>query len=255
MPSQLAGQVALVTGSASGIGRAVAGRFVAEGARVVGLDRVAGADLPSDVYAEVLGDVRDVATLRRAVLAAVSRFGRLDVLVANAGIYDNRRRFRDYTCETLDTAFDELFSIDVKAYLLAARAALDALVAQRGCIIFTGSVSGSRAGFGGALYVAAKHAVHGLTRQLAFELAPEVRVNAVAPGYVPTGLRGLDSLAQGPSTGAPHPTQMPLQAIASADDFASAYVFLASDTCRRTASGTILDLDGGSGLRGPRPIE
>ena len=95
--------------------------------------------------------------------------------------------------------------MNVKGYLLGALAAADALAKARGCILFTSSVSGARAGFGGALYVAAKHAVNGLTKQLALELAPDIRVNAVAPGYVPTGLRGLDSLGQAASTTGPTP--------------------------------------------------
>lgn len=254
---QLAGKTALITGAASGIGRAVAARFLAEGANVVAFDREAssapGGESEVGAYAAVVGDVRSAADNQRAVDLALSRFGRLDIFVGNAGLYDNRRAFRSFSPTELEAAFDELFGVDVKGYLLGALAAADALAQSRGCILFTSSVSGSHAGFGGALYVAAKHAVNGLTKQLALELAPDIRVNAIAPGYVPTGLRGLASLGQDAGTSGPAPAQMPLQVLPTAEDFASAYVFLASDACSRTATGTVLALDGGTALRGPRP--
>ena len=255
MSLQLEGKTALITGAASGIGRAVAARFLSEGANVVAFDRVEsgpGCDVQARAYASVVGDVRSAADNQRAVDLAVTRFGRLDVFVGNAGLYDNRRAFRTFSAPELDAAFDELFGVNVKGYLLGALAAADQLAKARGCILFTSSVSGAQAGFGGALYVAAKHAVNGLTKQLALELAPDIRVNAVAPGYVPTGLRGLESLGQDSSTTGPAPSQMPLQTLPSADDFAAAYVFLASDACTRTATGTVLGLDGGAAVRGPR---
>jgi NAD(P)-dependent dehydrogenase (short-subunit alcohol dehydrogenase family) len=255
MTRELAGKTAVVTGAASGIGRAVACRFLSEGANVVGLDRVRSSldgGIGGGVYAGIVGDVRSPADNARAVELALERFGRLDVFVANAGIYDNRRTLRAFSGPELEAAFDELFGINVKGYLLGALAAADALAKTRGCIIFTSSISGANAGFGGALYVAAKHAVNGLTKQLALELAPDVRVNAVAPGYVPTGLSGIEALGQAAGNAGPTPEQMPLQTIASPDDYASAYVFLASEASSRTATGSILALDGGAGVRGPR---
>ncbi len=255
MSLQLQGRTALVTGSASGIGRAVVQRFLAEGANVVGFDRVrtvidgVGRAV---ALASIVGDVRCAADNQRAVDLAVSRFSKLDVFVANAGIYDNRRALRTFSPVELDAAFDELFAVNVKGYMLGALAAAGALAQSRGCIIFTSSVSGNHAGFGGSLYVAAKHAVNGLTKQLALELAPEVRVNAVAPGYVPTGLRGIECLGQETLTAGPAPQQLHLQAVATADDYTGAYVFLASEACSRTATGTILALDGGAAIRGPR---
>ena len=254
MSLQLEGKTALITGAASGIGRAVAARFLSEGANVVAFDRVEsspGCESKAGAYISVVGDVRSAADNQRAVDLAVSRFGRLDTFVGNAGLYDNRRALRTFSASELDAAFDELFGVNVKGYLMGALAAADALAKARGCILFTSSVSGAQAGFGGVLYVAAKHAVNGLTKQLALELAPDIRVNAVAPGYVPTGLRGLQSLGQDASAG-PAPSQMPLQTLPTADDFAAAYVFLASDACARTATGTVLALDGGAAVRGPR---
>lgn len=259
MTGQLVDKVALITGASNGIGQAVAMRFLEEGAQVVAFSRSPSViDNPrllavaGERYVSVVGDVRSAADNERAVQAALERFGRLDVLVANAGIYDNRRALRTMSPDELDGAFAELFDINVKGYLLAARAAVDALERSRGTIIFTSSLSGTTAGFGGALYVAAKHAINGLTKQLALELAPHIRVNAIAPGYVPTALKGVEHLSQGPSTSAPTASQQLLQVIPTAQDFAPAYVFLASDATKHCATGTILPLDGGSALRGPR---
>lgn len=254
MSRELDGKVALITGSASGIGRAVAQRYLDEGAKVVGLDRsetVLNGDAGS-THLSLVGDVRQPLANQRAVDLALSRFGKLDVFVGNAGIYDNRRAFRTFAPEELEAAFDELFGIDVKGYMLGALCAASALSASRGCIIFTSSVSGTHPGFGGALYVAAKHAINGLTRQLALELAPEVRVNAVAPGYVPTDLRGIDSIGQQRHEAGPAAADLLLQAIATADDYAAAYVFLASDASARIATGSVLALDGGASLKGRR---
>lgn len=255
MIGQLEKKVALITGGATGIGNAVAERFLTEGAHVVVLDREKCDSLALsgkiDCFASVIGDVRSPSDNRKAVEAALNRFGKLDIFVGNAGIYDNRRPFTAFDGDELDKAFDELFAINVKGYMLGALAALPALLATRGCIIFTGSVSGEHCGFGGTLYVSAKHAITGLTRQLAYELAPDIRVNAVAPGYAPTELRGLESLRQNKSSTAPTADTLPLQSLASPADYAEAYVFLASASGSRLATGTVLSVDGGLSLRGP----
>lgn len=255
MSLQLQSKVALITGAASGLGLAIAQRFLSEGASVVAFDRDQAA-LTKEFGASTVvcceGDVRTVADNQRAVALAEQHFGKLDILVPNAGIYDNRKAFSSFTADELDLAFDELFAVNVKGYMLAAHAAKEALARNRGSIIFTSSISGNHAGFGGALYIAAKHAINGLTKQLALELAPHIRVNAVAPGYVPTSLRGIESLNQGKDSTGPSAQDLPLQVIATPQDYASAYVFLGSDAAAAMASGSILALDGGSAVRGPR---
>lgn len=255
---RLAGKVALVTGGSSGIGLGVVRRFLEEGARVgvVGrsldrLDQVCQEG--GDRVVTIQGDVASYATNRRAVAETVAAFGQLDVFVGNAGVFDNFVTLRDVPEERLDAAFDELFSINVKGYLLGARAALAELERTGGCIVFTGSTSSVAPGFGGIFYVAAKHAVVGLTRQLAWELAPTIRVNAVALGYVPTNLGALGTLEQQKGTAPPEAVlpRIPLRYVPSVDDVAGLYVTLAAPRDNRFVTGSVLLADGGQTMWGP----
>lgn len=252
----LTGKVALVTGGGSGLGLAIVRRFVAEGARIGVLEyspeRAAALlkEFPADTLCATVGDVRSIADNQRAVADTCERFGKLDCFVGNAGIYDNRAKFNDIAPERLGSAFDELFSVNVKGYLLGAKAAAEALKKTRGSMLFTASVSSLTPGFGGVLYITAKHAIVGLTRQLAWELAPEIRVNAVAPGYVPSDLQGIQTLGQVSVRRPPQAAQLPLQVLPTADDYASYYVLLASDVGARTATGTVLYADNGLSVFG-----
>jgi len=252
---KLTDKVALVTGGGTGLGRAIVKRFIAEGAKVGVLERVAEhATSLSHEFGEAVcvteGDVRSYQDNQLAVDAVLKQFGRLDVFVGNAGIYDNRKRLSDFEPEDLSKGFDELYGINVKGYLLGVRASLAALRKTRGAVVLTASVSSQTAGFGGVLYISSKHAIVGVTRQLALELSPEVRVNAVAPGYIPTDLRGMDSLSQGPTGLSRDASELPLHLLPTADAYASYYVLLASEESRATATGTILLADGGVSLRG-----
>ena len=192
-------EVVLITGGGWGLGRAIVERFLEEGAQVVVLDRapdrIAGlvAAWPGRIEA-VGGDVRSIADNQAAVDAAVSRFGRLDCAIGNAGIWDYSTSLDALPPERIDAAFDEVFHINVKGYLNLAKAALPALVRSAGALIFTVSNAGFDPAGGGPLYTASKHAVVGLIRQLAYELAPAVRVNGVAPGPIDTDLRGPEAL-------------------------------------------------------------
>jgi 2,3-dihydroxy-2,3-dihydrophenylpropionate dehydrogenase len=260
----LDGTVALVTGGGSGIGRAIVARFVEEGARVGVLERVADRveQLRIDfgnVVVAVQGDVTRLNDNKRAVEATLNAFGQLDTFVGNAGIFDNFLPLSDFPEERLAEAFDELFAVNVKGYLLGAKATLPALQATAGCMVFTASVAGLNSGGGGALYTASKHAVVGLIRQLAVELGPLVRVNGVAPGGTRTDLRGLATLGQDDqsqfaSTGweerlrANNPLQIALQP----DDLTAAYVFLSSKANAKGITGAIMTVDAGSTLRMPR---
>ncbi|MER6983545.1 SDR family NAD(P)-dependent oxidoreductase, partial [Streptomyces carpinensis] len=198
----LEGDVALITGGASGLGRAVALRYLAEGASVAVMDRdrgrldavVSAAGEHVDRVLPVPGDVRSPDDLHAAVASAVDRFGKLDILVPNAGIWDYHRSVTRLTGHELAAAFDEIFAVNVKGYLLAVEAAWRELVATRGSIIMTLSNSSFHTNGGGPVYTASKHACLGLVREFAYELAPKVRVNGVACGGMRTQLRGPESL-------------------------------------------------------------
>ena len=211
MTAKLAGKTALVTGGGAGLGRAVVERFLREGANVSVLEKSRRwadklrEDYPDASLEVIVGDVSSAEDNIMAVSRTCDRFGGLDTFVGNAGLYDNRAKLEEIEPAEIEAAFAELFRVNVQGYLLGARSTLDALRARRGSMIFTASVSSTTAGYGGILYVASKHAVAGLVRQLAWELAPMVRVNAVAPGYVPTTLSGLKSLDQGRSATGPRP--------------------------------------------------
>jgi NAD(P)-dependent dehydrogenase (short-subunit alcohol dehydrogenase family) len=261
----LDGQVALVTGGGSGIGRGIVTRFLEEGARVGILERFPDrveqlrTDFGQAVY-PVQGDVTRLEDNQRAVAETVRAFGQLDILVGNAGVFDSFLRFEDLPEATLSAAFDEQFDVNVKGCLLGAKAALPALRASAGCMVFTASVAGFNSGGGGVLYTASKHAVVGMIRQLAAELAPQVRVNGVAPGGVSTDLRGLEAVGRSEQSHFADPgiaermrVNNPLQIALQPSDLAGAYVFLASRTSARGITGTIITADAGSSLRWSRP--
>jgi len=260
----LDGQVALVTGGGSGIGRAVVARFIEEGARVGVMERVAtrADQLRSefgDAVIGIAGDVARFADNQRAVAETVRAFGRLDIFVGNAGIFDVYASVAELPEDQLSHAYDELFAVNVKGCIFGAKAALSELTKTSGAIVFTASVAGLNSGGGGALYTASKHAVVGLVRELAVELAP-VRVNGVAPGGTITDLRGLQSLGNDDRSqfAAPDMAERlqaanPLHIALMPDDLAWAYVFLASRSSGRGVTGSIVTVDAGSMLRVPRP--
>jgi 2,3-dihydroxy-2,3-dihydrophenylpropionate dehydrogenase len=259
---RLNGVVALVTGGGSGIGRAVVERFLADGARVAVLERDAAsvAALERDYAGRLVATTGDVRT-PEAHIAAVERtvevFGRLDVYVGNAGVYDFNARVRTMPMEELRDAFGEIFDTNVLGYLLGARAAAEELIRTQGSMIFTVSSSGQYAGGGGALYVASKHAVVGLVKQLAFEFAPHVRVNGVAPGATRTGLGGLSALGTSRTRLADNASQLdalsttiPLGFVSDPVDHAGIYALLADSRDSRFMTGAVIPSDGGLEVRG-----
>ncbi len=259
----LEGQVAMVTGAANGIGRAVVERYLQEGARCVicvdcvatGLEELA-ARYPARIET-VVGDVRDYTTHERAVELAVNLHGGLDVLVGNAGVFDFRRPLRSYTPESMIATMDELFAINIRGYLFAAMAARKALADSRGSMIFTASVASFHAGGGGILYTMGKHALVGMIRQLALELAPDIRVNGVGPGGTLTGMHGTHALGQDQRTIGVDPqafdarvgAAVPLGFAQRPQDHAALYVLLASRDNARAITGEIFMSDGGMGAR------
>jgi NAD(P)-dependent dehydrogenase (short-subunit alcohol dehydrogenase family) len=263
---RLEGVVALVTGAGSGLGRAIVDRFLAEGARVGVLEKNAekAANLKSDLGDRVAVTVGDAASLpdnERAVAATAAAFGRLDTFIGNAAIWDYGMSLIDLPPDLIDEAFHEVFAVNVKGYLLGAKAAAGPLLASRGSIVFTLSNAAFYPGGGGPLYTAAKHAGVGLVRQLAYELAPKVRVNAVAPGGMATDLRGPLALGMQDRSisamrvaGEDRKRLTPLQVDPEARDYAAHYVLLAARGESRTVTGAIINCDGGLGVRGIRHV-
>lgn len=252
----LDGTTALVTGGGSGIGRAVVERYVEEGAHVgvleLAQERVTelNREFPEAVCA-VQGDVSSYADNEHAVSETVDAFGGLDVFVGNAGVFDDAVHLVDLTPEALERGFEALFGVNVLGYMFGAKAALPELLATEGCMVFTASYSSFYPATGGILYTPAKHAIAGIIRQLAYELAPKIRVNGVAPGYAPTNLEGVDALEGESSsiTPAEIDERYPLE-IPTAAEYAGYYVLLASAENARASTGTIIEADSGLSVRG-----
>ncbi|MBB3862889.1 cis-2,3-dihydrobiphenyl-2,3-diol dehydrogenase [Novosphingobium hassiacum] len=255
-------RVALITGGGSGLGSALVERFLREGARVTVLERSEdnAATLKGEFGKEVeivMGDVTRYEDNLKAVARAVDRFGKIDTFIANAGVFDFFKSLISFPGEEISSAFDELFAINVKGGLLGARAAVPELLKTRGNIIFTVSNAGFYAGGGGPLYTASKHALVGVIRQLAHELAPKIRVNGVAPGAMQTGLSGLHadgssgrSLKDSFGFSERVVSSTPLRLCSTPEQNCAPYVLLASNENSSPITGTIINTDGGLGVRG-----
>jgi NAD(P)-dependent dehydrogenase (short-subunit alcohol dehydrogenase family) len=244
----------VVTGAGSGLGRAIVDRFTVEGASVVAFDRSEEkldklkAEL-GDSVVTVVGDVTSYEDNLRACEAAVEWRGKLDTFIGNAGLWDFNRSLPESDPQSLASGFDELFAVNVKGYLLGAKAALPALSAARGSIVFTLSNASFYPRGGGPLYVASKHAGVGLVKQLAYELAPDVRVNAVAPGGMATDLRGPESMGLAETS---IEDALPirdvirnfsaLQLDIRPEDYVGSYVLLAARGESSTVTGTVIDI-------------
>lgn len=259
----LEGQTALVTGGTGGIGSAIVRRYVQEGARVAVMARdpvQLGAlqDELGDSIITITGDVSRFEDNQRAVAKTLASFGKLDTFVGNAAIFDYFTRLDRIAPEDFESAFQRLFAINVQGYMLGARCSIDALRQSGGSMIFTLSNSAFYAGGGGILYVTAKHALVGMIRQLAFELAPDIRVNGVAPGATDTPMKSLDGLNHRavplneiPGFGDGAARAVPLQRIAKPEDHTGHYVLLASKENAGLTTANIIHSDGGWEVRKP----
>jgi 3-oxoacyl-[acyl-carrier protein] reductase len=248
----LRGRVSLVTGGARGIGRAVALRLAEAGSHVVvnylrrreDAEEVARACERSGVGSlAVRADVSDVAQAAALVSEALARFGRLDVLVANAGVWEGAA-----VEEMSEELWDRVLDANLKGTWAACRAAVPAMRKGRGgSIVVVSSTAGQRGEAFYSNYAASKGGQISFTKSLAAELAPDIRVNAVAPGWVDTemtrdALGDEDYRRQAVEA-------IPLRRLATPDDVALAIVFLASDWARHV-TGEVLNVNGGSVLCG-----
>ncbi len=262
----LAGQVAFVSGGGSGLGLAIVERFLDEGA--AGITVLEKSHDKADALRTRLGARVRVTTgdasrwdgNRQAVQDALDTWGRLDAFVGNAAIWDQNTSLLDLPEAVIEEAFDEVFGVNVRGYLLGARASAQALVQSGGSMTFTLSNAAFLPGGGGPLYTASKHAGAGLVCQLAYELAPRVRVNGVAVGGMATDLRGPRSLgADGIRiTSLRDPREVasinPLQIFPQPRQYTGAYVWLASRGDAVSVTGDVVRADCGFGIRGLRQV-
>jgi 3-oxoacyl-[acyl-carrier protein] reductase len=242
---RLAGRVAIVTGAGHGIGRGIARVFARAGARLGVLDHDGAA--AAAVAAEVGGlacvvDVTSREQVDAAVAAVLERFGRLDVVTQNVGIYP-AASLDDLTVE----CWDAVASVNVRSLLHVVQACLPALRASdQGRITVTSSITGPRVGYPGfAAYGASKGAINGFIRSAALELAPyRITINAVEPGTVM--IEGIhDRLAPGEL--ARQTEAIPLKRLATAEEIGHAHLYLASPEAGYITGQSII-LDGGQTL-------
>ncbi len=259
----LEGKRTLIVGAGSGIGRAVFDAYRAAGAHVAALelDPVKAKDLTAvDGAPVVVGDATSRDDNDAAVAMAVNAFGGLDVVINCVGLFDYYLGMGDIDPVDFDAAFVEVMDVNVRSHLLAVHASREALTTSRGTVVLTCSTSSFAPGRGGLLYVASKFALRGCVEALAEELAPHVRVNAVAPGgTLGTDLRGLRSLGLHDRSLGATPNRhddvaarSALGVALDADDIAQSYVFLGSDAARGM-TGRFLHPDGGANIVRRRP--
>lgn len=242
----LRGKSALVTGGARRIGRSIALALAQAGADVAITwlnSQQEAAETESAIVAmdrracTVECDVRSEAAVRLAVSVAVAAFGRLDILVNNAAIFE-AAPFENVTVDQ----WDAMFATNTRGPFLMAREALPHLRAAQGRIVNIGSLGGEHAWAGHAHYSSAKAALHMLTRTMAKAFAPAISVNCVAPGWIELDDRTESEAAEAPRFAA----RTPMGRNGTADDVAQAVLFFA--TGPQFITGQILTVDGGLGL-------
>jgi 3-oxoacyl-[acyl-carrier protein] reductase len=242
--SRLQDRAAIVTGAASGIGRASAELFASEGARVLAVDRP-GSDL-TFAHPAIIGLGQDVATddaPEAIVGAAIKAFGKLDILFNNAGVGANA-----LAANMTDEQWDWVMSINIRAVFRLSRAAIPHLVASpAGRIVSTASVMAQGTDYGLAAYCAAKAGVLGLTRTLALELGKHgVTANAVMPGAIVTGM--TQASFANPAAAEVWAKKSVLRRLGEPIDVARVALFLASDD-GGFVTGQAIAADGGMTLR------
>ena len=241
---------ALVTGAATGIGRAAAVALAEAGYDVaINYSRSESAARETAAVAQAKGaktllfkcDVSDDGSVRKMLAAVVQEFGRLDALVNNAGITSNIKP-GDFEAMTAEE-WDRVFAVNVRGMFQVTRAAAPLLKAAHGSVVNTASIVGLRPGPQPLPYAASKAAVVSLTKLLALNLAPDVRVNAVAPGWMEGDWMKRMLLDRYDDLMARRAKSTPLRRCATAEDVAEVIVSLI--TGNRFVNGEIIVIDGG----------
>ncbi|MGW5216126.1 SDR family NAD(P)-dependent oxidoreductase [Streptomyces sp. NPDC004051] len=249
MTGELNGRSVIVTGAGSGIGRAAALAFAAQGDRVVvaDLDAEGAAAVVGEIESDghtavaVTGDLSEQTVVDRVTATAAERFGGVDVLVNNAGIMDSMSALADVS----DTEWERLIRVNLTAPFMLTRAVLPLMLAAgRGAIVNTASEASLRGSAAGAAYTAAKHGVVGLTKSLAVMYRKNgIRANAICPGGTATGITvGADRTAHGLTALGPHFVN--LGRVSQPEEQAAVILFLASDAASNI-NGAILPVDDG----------
>ena len=245
-------KIVVVTGAASGIGAATARRFAQEGASVVVVDRERSqlqtllAELPPDRTLPHEADVSSSSSVTSMMQAVIARFGKLDVMVNNAGVFGSG----DPAAIT-DEQWSKVIATDLDGVFYCCRAAIPHLKKTRGCIINTASVSGLGGDWGMSPYNAAKGGVVNLTRSLAMDLGPAgVRVNAVCPTITRTGM--TTKMLSDDTIMAKFRERIPLGRVCEPEEIAAVIRFLASDDAS-FVTGLNMAVDGGLSASNGQP--
>ena len=241
------GHKVLVTGSTRGIGKATAQAFRDRGAVVAVNGRRAEdvdgtiADLGGSGLVAVPGDLISAAACHDAVSRAIQALGGLDILVNNAGVYAEGP-----VDDVSEQTYDWMMDINVRGVFFCSQAALPSLRKANGSIVNTASESGLGGNKNAALYCASKGAVVNMTRAMAFDFAPDIRVNAVCPGAVMTDmLTGGKELTEDDPYMRELYDYIPMRSVAQPEEIADAILYLANPASKFT-TGAMLSVDGGT---------
>jgi len=247
---ELIDSVVVVTGAGSGMGRAQAHEFASEGADVVGVD------IDQDAVEETAqqiseqggsaiglhGDISDSDNVSSFVERAVDEYGTIDVLSNNAGILDEYKPLGD----TSEDLWDRVMEVNLKGLYLCTSEALEHLLdnEDEGVVLNTASISGKIAGGGGAAYTSSKHGVIGFTKQLAYDYGPEIRTNAICPGFIETSMT-RHIIEDTPERTEEMVQETPAGRYAQPEEVARVATFLASNDAS-FIHGSTVDVDGGT---------